>query len=92
MDFHLDSLLNLPSVTVFSCYQKEGFSLLKLDLLNSKVSCSHCGKETDTIHQNRPILVRDLSICGQPVYLEVPRRQIYCLHCQKYSTEVLDFV
>jgi transposase len=69
MDFHLDTLLNLPNVTVFTCYQKEGFKILQLDLLNEKVSCTHCGKKTDDIHQNRPILVRDLSICGQSVYL-----------------------
>jgi transposase len=92
MDFHLDTLLNLPNVTVLTCYHKEGFTVLKLDLLNPKVSCNYCGKATDDLHQNRPILVRDLSICGQNVYLQVPRRQIYCQHCQKYSTETLDFV
>jgi transposase len=92
MDFHLDTLLNLPNVTVFTCCQKEGFSILKLDLLNPKIACIHCGKETDEIHQIRPILIRDLSICGQVVYLQVPRRQIYCLHCKKYSTEALDFL
>jgi hypothetical protein len=25
MDFHLDALLNLPNVTVFTYYQKEGY-------------------------------------------------------------------
>jgi transposase len=92
MDFHLDALLNLPNMTVFTCYQKEGFTILKLDLLNPTVSCNYCGKETDEIHQVRPILVRDLSIFGQGVYLQIPRRQIYCPHCQKYSTETLEFV
>ncbi len=92
MDLHLDILLNLPNVTVFTCYQKEEFTILKLDLLNDKISCVYCGKSTDEIHQIRPILVRDLSICGQGVYLQVPRRQIYCPSCKKYSTEALDFV
>lgn len=91
MDFHLDSLLNLPHVTVFTCSQKEGFTFLQLDLLNSKVKCHYCNFETDDLHQNRPILMRDLSICGNKVFLKVPRRQIYCPHCQKYSTERLDF-
>ena len=91
MDFHLDKLLNLPNVTVFTCYQKEGFNILQLELLSSKVKCAYCENETDEIHQNRPILIRDLSICGQEIYLKVPRRQIYCQHCQKYSTEALDF-
>lgn len=92
MDFHLDTLLNLPHVTVFTCYKKEGFSILKLDLLNPKVNCIYCQNATDDIHQVRPILIRDLSICGQGVFLQVPRRQIYCTSCKKYSTEALDFV
>jgi transposase len=92
MDLHLDILLNLPNVTVFSCYQKEGLTILQLDFLNDKVSCNYCGKSTDDLHQIRTTLVRDLSICGQGVYLKVPKRQIYCSLCRKYSTESLDFV
>ena len=62
MDFHLDTLLNLQNVTVFTCYQKEGLNILQLELLNPKISCAYCGKETEEIHQNRLILVRNLSI------------------------------
>ena len=86
MDLHLDILLNLPNVSVFTCYDQEGFKILQLDLLNDKVGCIYCEKKTGELHQNRPILIRDLSICGQGVYLKVPRRQIYCHDCQKYST------
>ena len=92
MDFHLDRLLNLPDVTVFTCYQKEGFNILELKMLDAKIPCKYCQLKTEDIHQNRPILVRDLSICGQPTYLKVPRRQIYCQQCQKYSTESLRFL
>jgi transposase len=53
MDFHLDTLLNLPNITVLTCYQKEGFTVLKLDLLNPQVGCNYCGKATDELHQNR---------------------------------------
>ena len=92
MDFHLDRLLNLPQVTVFTCQQKEGFILLKLNLLNEGISCPHCQNYTDKIHQTHSMLVRDLSICGKGVYLQVPRRQFYCNHCKKYPTESLEFV
>ena len=92
MDFHLDSLLNLPNVTVITCQQKEEFIILKLELLNEGIVCPHCQTYTDNLHQNRPILVRDLSICGQGVYLQVPRRQFICPHCHKYPTESLDFL
>ena len=92
MDFHLDSLLNLPNVTVFTSSQKEGFILLKLEFLNEGINCHHCQHYTDILHQTRPILVRDLSICGQGVYLQVPRRQFDCPHCKKSPTERLDFL
>jgi len=92
MDFHLDTLLNLPDVTVFTCYQREGFTFLDLSFLSPQVKCNYCQYSTDNIHQERPILVRDLSICGQGVYLKFARRQIYCQSCQRYSTETLDFV
>jgi transposase len=36
--------------------------------------------------------VRDFSICGQEVYLHLPRRQFYCSHCKKYPTERLEFL
>ncbi len=74
MDFNLNYLLNFPHVTILSCQQQEELIVLKLDLLNEGISCPHCHAYTDNLHQNRPILVRDLSILGQPVYLKVPRR------------------
>ena len=92
MDFHLDTLLNLPNVTVFTCSQKLDCIILQLELLNEGIICPHCQGYTDDINQNRPILVRDLSIFGQAVYLQVPRRQFYCPGCQKYSTERLSWM
>ena len=83
MDFHLDNLLNFPQITVLSCQQKEEFIFLKLELLNEGIVCPHCQTYTDNLHQTRPILVRDLSIFGQGVYLKVPRRQFICPHCGK---------
>ena len=85
MDIHLDILLSLPNVTVFTCEQVEGFTILKVNLLNEGISCPHCHSYTDELHQNRPILVRDLPISGRKIYLKVPRRQFYCQNCQRYS-------
>jgi transposase len=33
-----------------------------------------------------------LSVFGKVVYLNTPRRQFYCQHCQKHFTEKLPFV
>ncbi|MGF1494020.1 MAG: transposase family protein [Microcoleaceae cyanobacterium] len=92
MDIHLDTLLNLPYVTVESCIQKSGEVYLNLQLLNEEANCPHCGKASDELHQNRPVLIRDLSVFGQTTYLKVPRRQFYCCECQRYFTETLEYV
>ncbi len=92
MDFYLDTLLCLPKVTVECCQKLEEYVCLHLNLLNGGINCPHCQCYTEEIHQDRPILVRDLSICGQAVYLKIPRRQFECTNCGRYTTELLDFV
>ena len=87
MDFHLDTLLGLPNITVFSYSSELDFIVLKLQLISDGINCSNCNYYTDTVHQVRPILVRDLSIFGQLVYLKVPGRQFYCPNCKKSPTE-----
>jgi transposase len=92
MDIHLDTLLNLPYATVESVLQENNEVYLKLRLLNQEASCPHCGKFSSELHQDRPILIRDLSIFGQATYLKTPRRQFYCRECQRYFTESLAFL
>ncbi len=81
MDFYLDTLVNLPYVTVEGCEKLEEYVCLHLKLLNLGITCAHCQSYTEEVHQDRPILVRDLSICGQGVYLKVLRRQLECINC-----------
>jgi len=91
MDFHLDTLLNLPNLTVESCTQEEKEVFLKLRFLSEASDCPHCHNPSDKLHQNRPVLIRDLPVFGQSVYLHLPRRQFYCCFCQRYFTEQLSF-
>ena len=91
MDFHLDRLLNFPNITVESCIQQPNEVYLKLRFLNEEANCPNCEKLSSELHQDRPILMRDLSILGQATYLKVPRRQFYCSACQRYFTESLPF-
>ncbi len=67
MDFHLNSLLNLPNTTVFTCDKEAGFIFLHLQLTNEGINCPNCQSYTDTVHQTSHILIRDLSIIrGSP--------------------------
>jgi transposase len=61
-------------------------------VLNETSDCPHCQNSSDKLHQNRPVLIRDLPIFGQSVHLHLPRRQFYCSVCQRYFTERLSFV
>jgi len=92
MDFYLDTLLNLPDLTVESCTQEEQQVFLKLRFLNETSDWTHCQNPSDKLHQNRPVLIRDLPISGRAVHLNLPRRQFYCSFCQQYFTERLSFV
>jgi len=73
MSFHLDYLLDLPGVKVETCTQIEGKIYFRLRALGAGIVCPHCDNYTEELHQNRPILARDLSIFGRYVYLQVPR-------------------
>ncbi len=42
MDFHLNSLLNLPNARVFTCYKEAGFTFIQLDLINEGINCPNC--------------------------------------------------
>ncbi|GBF82368.1 hypothetical protein [Aphanothece sacrum] len=50
MDIHFDTLLGFPNVTIFTCYQKEGFIILELELTNQGINCPHCQTYTDKLH------------------------------------------
>jgi transposase len=92
MDFHLDTLLNLPNVVVDSYSNPLDAVILKLQLINDGINCPNCNEYICKTHQTRPILVRDLSVFGQLVYLKVPRRQFYCPNCQTSPTEPLSWL
>ncbi|MEJ6485870.1 ISL3 family transposase [Nostoc punctiforme UO1] len=74
-----------------ACFS-DGKILLGLRIVGEGMVCHHCQNYTEQLHQNRPILVKDLPVFGRPVYLKVPRRQFYCPNCQRYPTEKLDFL
>ena len=64
MSFHLDYLLDLPKVTVETCSCIENQFTLQLRIGSEGMNCPHCGQYTEELHQNRPILARDLSTFG----------------------------
>jgi transposase len=59
-----------------------------LENKQSKATCPHCGTESDKLHQNHPLTVRDLPFCEHYVYLKINRRQFKCMgYGKKFSAE-----
>lgn len=92
MDFYLNGLLNFPNITIEKCINREDKIELTLGFLNDSINCEKCGTKIDEINQERPISIRDLSVFGKPVFLDLNRRQFYCKSCQKYTTEKLNYI
>jgi transposase len=92
MDFHLDTLLNLPNVVADSYSSILDAIVIKIQLINDGINCPNCNNYTCKVHQIRPVLIRDLAVFGRLVYLQVPRRQFYCPNCKTSPTEPLSWV
>jgi len=92
MNLHLDTLLNFPNATVEACSHIEDSCHLKIRWLNDGINCPICGAFTDDLHQTKRPLIRDLPVFGRSTYLEVPHRQFYCPHCQRFFYESFNFI
>jgi transposase len=89
----LDKFLNLKGTSIQGYLHLENIGIVcRIESKNQKATCPHCGLESDKLHQNHRHLVKDLPISGQPVYLQVNRRQFKCNNCRKPFSEELDFV
>ena len=89
----LTELLNLKSlqVTKYKNLTQVGL-ILHTENLSKEAKCTRCGNLSQRVHQNHRYLVKDLPMSGQPVYLEINRRQFKCEFCQKPFSEELSFV
>jgi transposase len=86
------SFVLLQDVSIRNVIQEGKQAFLILSCQEEEVKCNYCGSLTDELHQTNSVLVRDLSISGQMVYLKVPRRKFYCKDCQRFFTENLEFM
>lgn len=89
----LDKFLNLKGTSIQGYLHLENIGIVgRIESKNKKATCPHCGLKSDKLHQNHRHLVKDLPISGQPVYLQVNRRQFKGDNCRKPFSEELHFV
>lgn len=89
----LTELLALEGVKVVAHSRYEALGIiLHLEAELKEGICPRCGRKSHRLHQNHRYLVKDLPLSGQPVYLEVNRRQFKCQKCCRPFSEELDYV
>ena len=92
MDQTLTKLLNLPDTIVQSFEQIPEGLLLHLCFSREQAVCPRCQQPTAEIHQFHRRPVRDLSISGQRVTLDLVRRRFWCSRCRWAFFEPVAFV
>jgi transposase len=66
--------------------------VLYLESLSSTLICSNCGANTDKLHQNYELTLRDIDWGEQNIFPQVNRHQMRCDCCNKKFREALKFV
>jgi transposase len=92
MNETLTKLLNLPDTVVQSFEQTPEGLVLSIRMDKESVLCPRCQQSTSEVHQRHPRQIRDLSISGQKVFLDLVRRRFWCQECQWAFFEPLAFV
>lgn len=85
----INEILNIDgmAVTAYKIIDEIGY-FIYLASNHSIAVCPHCGTESDKLHQNHPLTVRDLPFGEHYVYLKINRRQFKCTSCgRKFSEE-----
>lgn len=89
----INEILNIDGMTVtaYKIVDRIGY-FIELASKQSKAICLHCGTESDKLHQNHPLTVRDLPLGEHYVYLRINRRQFKCMGCGRKFSEEFNFI
>jgi transposase len=89
----INEILNIDGMTVtaYKIIDEIGY-FIYLGSNQSKAVCPHCGAESDKLHQNHPLTVRDLPLGEHFVYLKINRRQFKCMNCGRKFSEEFNFI
>jgi transposase len=89
----INEILNIDGMTVtaYKMIDEIGY-FIYLASNQSKAVCPHCKTESDKLHQNHPLTVRDLPLGEHYVYLKINRRQFKCMGCERKFSEEFSFI
>jgi transposase len=89
----INEILNIDGMLATAYHMIDEIGcFIYLESKQSKAVCHHCGTESNKLHQNHPLTVRDLPLGEHSVYLKINRRQFKCLSCHRKFSEEFNFI
>lgn len=92
MYIELEQLLNLPELEITSVEIKPRRMTIHCHSRLGEALCPSCLTPTQEVRKSYNRRIRDLSITGREVYLQLEVRQFYCIDCDRYFSERFSFV
>ena len=92
MHRELEQLLALPELEITSGEIEQRRMTIPCESRLGEALCPSCLKPTKEVRRRYPRRIRDLSITGREVYLEVEVRQFSCIGGDRSFRERLSFV
>ena len=92
MYIELEQLLDLPELEITSVEIEERRMTIHCRSGLGEALCPSCLQPTKEVRKPYQRRIRDLSITGREVYLQVEVRQFYCFDCDRYFSERFGFV
>ena len=89
----INEIINIDGITVtaYKILDEIGY-FIYLENQQLKAVCPHCGTESNKLHENHQLTVRDLPFGEHDVYLKINRRQFKCMSCGRKFSEELNFI
>ena len=92
MHIELEQLLDLPEVEITSVEIEQRRMTIHCRSRLGEALCPSCLKASKEVRRTYHRRIRDLSITGREVYLQLEVRQFYCFDCDRYFRERFSFV
>jgi transposase len=92
MQIDLHALLNLPELAITSVEMTDRKLVIHCHSRLGEAICPSCLRPTREVKKYYRRAIRDLSITGRAVYLNLEERQFFCFDCTRYFTERFSFV
>lgn len=89
---YIKKLTGLQDIILENVERTDELIILHIKMERKLTKCPCCGELTDTVHDYRKQLVKDIPAFGNNVVLSIKKRRYRCPHCNKRFIEDISFL